>query len=198
MKILIVSNEPELYRASFFDVLNRAVYVTDEAAKALAIVHTQPIDKVFVTFAQMDNKWNDRNWSGQTFVRDLCSQTPFKAEHCYYLATDLSDTNKAWIDSQQKVGGVLGKSPLDISAAAFGLDFKDASKQLFGQINHAFMRVAGPMGNIVISSVLPRVGGTARSPSVSSYIDLLAQNIVLDVQRQTFLAAVRQIMRTQR
>ena len=31
MKVLIVSNEPELYRISFFDVLNQSVHVTDQA-----------------------------------------------------------------------------------------------------------------------------------------------------------------------
>ena len=75
MKILIVSSEPELYRISFFDVLNQAVHVTDQAVKGLTLMNSHAIDKVFVSYAQMDNKWNDRAWSGQTFVRELPGNT---------------------------------------------------------------------------------------------------------------------------
>ena len=197
MKVLIVSNEPELYRISFFDVLNQAVHVTDQAVKGLALMNSHAIDKVFVSYAQMDNKWNDRAWSGQTFVRELCARTSFPKSNCFYLATGLPKEQKAWIREKQGVGGVLGKSPLDISAAAFHVHFKDGSRQLFADINRAFTRFAGPLGGIVLSSLLPRMS-ESRSVSMSSYIQLLANNLHLSIQRKAFVAEVSHILNGQR
>ena len=174
MKILIVSSEPELYRCSFHEVLNTAVLITDQASKAMALLQTAGIDRLFIGYAQMASKWNDHAWSGQTFVRDLPMHTAFERAHCFYLANDLAEAQKTWIVENQHVGGVIGSSPMEISQTAFPIHFKDGTQQVFAAINQAFLRVTGPLGPIVISSILPQLSGT-RTVSTSSYIKRLAR-----------------------
>ena len=193
MKILIVSSEPALYRCSFHEVLHTAVLITDQASKAMALLQTASIDRLFIGYAQMANKWNDHAWSGQTFVRDLPLHTTFEHSRCYYLANDLAEGQKSWIVEHQHVAGVIGNSPLEISQTAFPIHFKDGTQQVFAAINQAFLRVAGPLGSIVISSVLPQLN-SARAVSTSSYIKHLAGNIHIATQRQAFLAETGRVL----